>query len=103
MLAQNAEASSCLAGRTAWPRHSPLLFPIVGRLKNDQLRYRGKTYPMTQHGLRAIIDFPGFSVSRIYVSWFFTMSGYQLALPIRISPGSHLCGERRRIGSHAAN
>ncbi|MBA2397783.1 MAG: aldose 1-epimerase family protein, partial [Bradyrhizobium sp.] len=35
----------------AWPRHSPLLFPIVGRLKNDRLRHRGKTYPMTQHGL----------------------------------------------------
>ena len=34
----------------AWPRHSPLLFPIVGRLKDDQLRHRGKTYPMTQHG-----------------------------------------------------
>ena len=34
----------------AWPRHAPLLFPIVGRLKNDELRYRGKTYPMTQHG-----------------------------------------------------
>jgi galactose mutarotase-like enzyme len=27
-----------------------VLFPIVGRLKNDQLRHRGKTYPMTQHG-----------------------------------------------------
>ena len=27
-----------------------MLFPIVGRLKNDQLRHRGKTYPMTQHG-----------------------------------------------------
>ncbi len=34
----------------AWPRHAPLLFPIVGRLKNDALRHRGKTYPMTQHG-----------------------------------------------------
>ena len=33
-----------------WPRHAPLLFPIVGRLKNDALRHRGKTYPMTQHG-----------------------------------------------------
>jgi galactose mutarotase-like enzyme len=33
-----------------WPRHAPLLFPIVGRLKNDQLRHRGNTYPMTQHG-----------------------------------------------------
>lgn len=23
----------------AWPRHAPLLFPIVGRLANDELRY----------------------------------------------------------------
>jgi galactose mutarotase-like enzyme len=34
----------------AWRRHSPVLFPIVGRLKGDQLRHRGRTYPMTQHG-----------------------------------------------------
>jgi galactose mutarotase-like enzyme len=34
----------------AWPRHSPILFPIVGRLKNDELRHRGKTFHMTQHG-----------------------------------------------------
>jgi galactose mutarotase-like enzyme len=33
-----------------WPRHAPLLFPIVGRLKNDELRHQGKAYPMTQHG-----------------------------------------------------
>src|SRR5271169_2490325 len=33
-----------------WPRHAPLLFPIVGRLKNDELRHKGKVYPMTQHG-----------------------------------------------------
>jgi galactose mutarotase-like enzyme len=33
-----------------WPRHSPILFPIVGRLKNDELKHHGKVYPMTQHG-----------------------------------------------------
>ena len=33
-----------------WPRHAPLLFPIVGKLKNDTLRHAGKAYPMTQHG-----------------------------------------------------
>jgi galactose mutarotase-like enzyme len=33
-----------------WPRHAPILFPIVGRLKNDELKHRGKVYPMTQHG-----------------------------------------------------
>ncbi|MBR0975438.1 MULTISPECIES: aldose 1-epimerase family protein [Bradyrhizobium] len=34
----------------AWPRHAPLLFPIVGRLAKDELRHRGRTYRMTQHG-----------------------------------------------------
>lgn len=40
-----------------WPRHSPLLFPIVGRLKNDELRHRGRAYPMTQHGFARDLDF----------------------------------------------
>jgi galactose mutarotase-like enzyme len=34
----------------AWPRHAPVLFPIVGRLKGDTLRHDGKAYRMTQHG-----------------------------------------------------
>jgi len=34
----------------AWQRHAPLLFPIVGRLANDEMRHFGKTYRMTQHG-----------------------------------------------------
>lgn len=33
-----------------WKRHAPVLFPIVGKLKDDQYRYQGKTYQMTQHG-----------------------------------------------------
>jgi galactose mutarotase-like enzyme len=34
----------------AWPRHAPVLFPIVGRLQNDTLRHHGRAYRMTQHG-----------------------------------------------------
>ncbi len=34
----------------AWPRHAPMLFPIVGRLADDQLRVDGATFPMKQHG-----------------------------------------------------
>jgi galactose mutarotase-like enzyme len=34
----------------AWPRHAPVLFPIVGRLKDDQLRHAGNTTRLTQHG-----------------------------------------------------
>src|SRR5260221_9591056 len=33
-----------------WPRHAPILFPIVGKLKDDVLRHRGQSYAMTQHG-----------------------------------------------------
>lgn len=34
----------------AWPRHAPVLFPIVGRLAGDTLRHRGRSYRLTQHG-----------------------------------------------------
>ena len=34
----------------AWPRHAPILFPIVGRLADDRLNHRGRSYRMTQHG-----------------------------------------------------
>ncbi len=40
-----------------WPRHSPLLFPIVGRLVDHEYVYNGKTYPMKQHGFARDNDF----------------------------------------------
>ncbi len=33
-----------------WNRSSPILFPIVGRLKNDTYTYKNKKYNMNQHG-----------------------------------------------------
>ncbi|KTR03873.1 aldose epimerase [Aureimonas ureilytica] len=33
-----------------WPRHAPVLFPIVGRLPGDRLIVDGQSYPLTQHG-----------------------------------------------------
>ncbi len=33
-----------------WGRHAPVLFPIVGRLKDDEYTYQGKTYHLGQHG-----------------------------------------------------
>ncbi|MCQ4162143.1 aldose 1-epimerase family protein [Roseomonas sp. GC11] len=33
-----------------WRRHTPWLFPIVGRLAGDRLRHQGRDYRMTQHG-----------------------------------------------------
>ena len=33
-----------------WNRHSPILFPIVGRLKDDSYFYKKQKFNMTQHG-----------------------------------------------------
>jgi len=41
----------------AWPRHAPVLFPIVGRLRDDTLRHQGKAYRLTQHGFARDLSF----------------------------------------------
>lgn len=33
-----------------WPRVAPVLFPIVGKLADDQYVYNGRPYPLPQHG-----------------------------------------------------
>ncbi|WP_418185352.1 aldose 1-epimerase family protein [Aliarcobacter vitoriensis] len=33
-----------------WARHSPILFPIVGRLKEDSYFYKNKKFTLSQHG-----------------------------------------------------
>ena len=39
-----------------WERQAPVLFPIVGRLKNNQYTYGDKTYEMPPHGF--VFDAP---------------------------------------------
>lgn len=38
------------ADKAFWSRHAPILFLIVGKLKDDQYSLDGKTYNMSQHG-----------------------------------------------------
>ncbi|MES2779221.1 MAG: aldose 1-epimerase family protein [Bacteroidota bacterium] len=38
------------ADAAVWARHAPILFPIVGKVKDNTLLYNGHTYPMGQHG-----------------------------------------------------
>jgi galactose mutarotase-like enzyme len=40
-----------------WNRHAPILFPIVGRLKNDEYFYQGNKYNMSQHGFARYCEF----------------------------------------------
>lgn len=41
----------------AWQRHAPILFPIVGRLKNDTFKYNRQSFTLTQHGFARDLDF----------------------------------------------
>jgi galactose mutarotase-like enzyme len=40
-----------------WKRHSPVLFPIVGSLKNQSYRFKNSSYPMSQHGFARDMEF----------------------------------------------
>lgn len=40
-----------------WPKHAPLLFPVVGRLRDDTLRLDGRTFPLPRHGFARDRDF----------------------------------------------
>ncbi|MBO0712987.1 MAG: aldose 1-epimerase family protein, partial [Acetobacteraceae bacterium] len=49
-LRDSEDAELLWQAEPVWPRHAPVLFPIVGRLKDDMLRHRGRSYRITQHG-----------------------------------------------------
>jgi galactose mutarotase-like enzyme len=38
------------AEKEIWPRHAPVLFPFVGKLKENFFIYEGKKHEMAQHG-----------------------------------------------------
>ena len=45
------------ADSTYWKRHSPILFPIVGSLKNQSYTYNGQQFTMSQHGFARDLEF----------------------------------------------
>lgn len=40
-----------------WSAHSPLLFPVVGRLVGDEIQVEGRRYPMPIHGFARSLQF----------------------------------------------
>ncbi|WP_291136696.1 aldose 1-epimerase family protein [Flavobacterium sp. UBA7663] len=40
-----------------WNKTSPILFPIVGRLKNDSYTFKNKSYSLPRHGFARNFDF----------------------------------------------
>jgi len=45
------------ADARVWPRHAPVLFPIVGRLKENRFLYEGRSYELGQHGFARDLPF----------------------------------------------
>lgn len=58
-----------------WGRVSPVLFPIVGRLKDDQYQLDGKTYKMSQHGFLRDVEFEVAEQTSANVSFVFESLG----------------------------
>jgi galactose mutarotase-like enzyme len=40
-----------------WPQRSPILFPVVGWTRNNEMRIKGKSYPLGLHGFAARQEF----------------------------------------------
>lgn len=40
-----------------WARHAPILFPIIGKIKDNTYRINDNTYNLTQHGFARDMDF----------------------------------------------
>lgn len=52
-----------------WPFWAPILFPIVGYLKDDRYRWRGKTYGMFRHGFTRFKPFAKVLADARQVTW----------------------------------
>lgn len=55
-----------------WERQAPLLFPIIGRLKDEEYTYNGKTYKTAIHGFARDKEFVPYQKSENEIS--FTLS-----------------------------
>ncbi|KAJ0073868.1 aldose 1-epimerase family protein [Bacillus altitudinis] len=58
-----------------WGRVSPVLFPIVGRLKDDQYKIDDQTYQLSQHGFLRDVDFELFEEAKDQVIFQYQSNG----------------------------
>ncbi|MBC8051545.1 MAG: aldose 1-epimerase family protein [Sphingobacteriaceae bacterium] len=73
-----------------WPRHSPVLFPIVGGLLHDSFLYKGEAYTLAKHGFARDMEFQLESSSQESVSFILTddqetLKSYPFHFLLRIS------------------
>jgi galactose mutarotase-like enzyme len=53
------DGTECMwqAQKDIWPRHAPVLFPVVGKLNNDKYTFEGQSYSLSQHGFARDMEF----------------------------------------------
>ena len=73
-----------------WNKTSPILFPIVGALKNNEYHYNNKTYKLPRHGFARDFDFEIISKSEDAVTFSLkysdeTLKVYPFQFELRIS------------------
>lgn len=66
-------------GKTYWKRHSPVLFPIVGKLKKNQTLIGGRTYEIMQHGFARDMEFEPVTKLDNFHSYVLKSNKYTLA------------------------
>lgn len=60
----------------AWKRHAPVLFPIVGRLKDKTYTVGGKPFEITQHGFGRDLEWAAKQVSNTSAEFTLTQNDY---------------------------
>jgi len=56
-IINNSKTEFIWQAENEWQKHAPVLFPIVGKLKNDYFQYEEKIYNLSQHGFARNIIF----------------------------------------------
>lgn len=106
-----AELSSIVANATGkeylwqadpafWKRHSPVLFPIVGSLWNNEYRHNGNTYQLLQHGFARDQEFE--LIKETHTELRFKLSESEetrqrYPFPFYLEIGYHLAGNQIEI------
>ena len=81
----------------AWKRHAPILFPIVGRLKDKTYTVDGKPYEITQHGFGRDLEWQAQKISGTCAEFTLTPSEYTK----KMYPWDFICTVRYTLDGNA--
>jgi galactose mutarotase-like enzyme len=63
-----------------WPKFSPVLFPIIGALKENSYQFDGKTYALPRHGFARDMDFEVNKISELEILFTLTANAETLKI-----------------------